>query len=231
MTSMRILDLTSEQKGPWVDSDGTSRYRLSKGSPLVRPWGRITGVVVHQTACVFGPLAEPEKRYRRALKVACHALAFRDRVVALPNPMQYYVHHANALSDTTLGLEVEGRYSGLLDDPDTIEREDLKTAWKGISDPITSDVIDTAREALRLLVEGARANGAPIQHVYAHRQSSPSRRSDPGQGLWKSVVLEYGCPKLGLKVHSYLNVFSKSNNGNGRPIPIEWDPSTGVGKY
>ena len=73
-----------------------------------RDMTKVTGGVIHQTACYFGPVKEPVLRHRRALRVACHALAFTDGCVAIPNPLDCYVHHAQAFNAYTLGLEIEG---------------------------------------------------------------------------------------------------------------------------
>ena len=65
----------------------------------------------------------------------------------------------------------------------------------------------------------------PIEFIWAHRQSSASRRSDPGQSLWQEVVLAYAVPVLGLKTQP-ARIW-----GDGRPIPVEWQPDGGVGPY
>lgn len=190
----------------------------------------IDGIVIHQTACSFGPSDDADRRHRRALGVACHALAFRDGAVVLANPLRWAVLHGNGLNDRSLGLEIEGLFSGLEDDPATIPNEAKATAWGGEPDVVTELLVTCARHALRELVERGRAEGMPIRYVWAHRQSSGSRRSDPGQTLWRRVVLEYGVPQLGLFAQPALVLASRSS-GPGRPIPKAWDPVAGVGRY
>ncbi len=224
--SIRVLDLRNEQPNP----PPGDHHQIVRGKVQMRDPAKVTGITVHQTACIFGPMAQPEVRYRRALNVAAHATAFNTRVVVLANPLRWNVWHGNGLNDSTLGLEIEGRFSGLLDNPATIEREDLRTAWGGIADPITPDIVETAREALRVLVELGRAEGMPLKYIYAHRQSSGTRRSDPGEGIWKEVVLEYACKVLGLQTKPALTMVSKKG-GPGRTIPLDWQPDGGVGKY
>ena len=217
---IEIIDLRSEQSVP------SPKSKVRRGKTLGRDPAQVTGVVLHQTACVFGvssaqlARAGGDRRLakaRRALNVSCHALAFRDGFVVLPNYLEYFLFHGNGFNSYTLGLEIEGKYPGVDSDP-------YGTTWGGAPTPLTGEIVDTARAALKHLVEEGRAAGMPLVDVYAHRQSSATRRSDPGEGLWRAVVLDYGVPILGLETHPAAKV------GSGRAIPSAWDPS-GVGKY
>ncbi len=91
-----------------------------------------------------------------------------------------------------------------------------------------SGVADANVQALALNVREGRKLGMPIEYVHAHRQSSATRRADPGEELWKRVVLEFGVPVLGLTTEPARTL--PGRNGDGRPIPLEWDPD-GVGSY
>jgi len=222
-----VLDLRAEQPNPPPPVRGKVKHKIYRGKVVRRDHSKITGVTVHQTACIFGPKNDLRARHRRALGVACHALAFgADRTVVLANPLDWYVYHGNLFNAYELGLEIEGHFPGLEDDPATTpRREDLATIWGGKApSKITTDTVDTAREALRLLVTLGREEGMPIEFIHAHRQSSGTRRSDPGQGLWKAVVLDYAVPVLGLKTQPWRAI------GEGRTIPKKWDPQ-GVGPY
>jgi hypothetical protein len=64
----------------------------------------------------------------------------------------------------------------------------------------------------------------PIEYIHAHRQSSGTRRSDPGEELWQKVVLEFAVPVLGLKTEPSRVL------KDGRPIPESWDLD-GSGAY
>lgn len=219
-----ITDLRSEQQNP----PKTVKHRLDKeGKVVVRDLAKITGVVIHQTGVVFGTSEQQIKaaggdkvlaKRRRALNVACHALAFREAEVGvvIPNPLAWYVNHGNAFNSYTLGLEVEGVYPGVL-------AKAAQTTWGGKPTPMLEATIDNAREALRYLVEEGRRQGAPIKNVFAHRQSN-NKPSDPGEELWRRVVLEYGVPVLGLEP-----VWNRKLD-DGRTIPVEWDPN-GIGRY
>lgn len=234
MASVPMVDMRAQQ------ALAHKKTRVRRGRTVMRDAVAITGVVIHQTAVRYG-VTEKQLRVaggnrqlalsRRALNVACHALAFRDGFFVATHPIRHFVLHGNGFNAYTLGLEIDGCYPGLRDDPSTIpRREDLETTWGGEPDAVTSTIVDTARAALRWLVETGRAEGCPIEHVYAHRQSSGKRKSDPGEELWARVVEEYAIPVLGLRAHHALAIDSKKS-GRGRPIPIQWSPAHGVGRY
>ena len=226
---IRHLDLCTEQKNPPPAKTAPSGKKVNicqtkLGKVVIRDPKKVIGIGIHQTACVFGPAADPEKRYRRALNVPCHALAFRDGVFATAFPLDWYVYHGNELNAFTLGLEIEGHYPGLPDDPATPRREDIQSTWGGKPTPFDDLAIETARAALKHLVEQGRAAGMPIQYVWAHRQANGQKPSDPGFEIWKHVVMEYGCTQLGLKTEC-----SRAWK-DGKQIPHSWDPSA-TGKY
>jgi hypothetical protein len=229
---IEVLDWRDRQTNPPALVRGKRKHLLAGGKVVVRDPKTITGIVIHQTACTFGPSDNAERRHARALGVACHALAFRDRTVVLANPLRWYVQHGNGFNDYSLGLEIEGRCSGLVDDPTTAPREDLETTWGGPPDDVTDDVVAAARVALDELVRRGREEGMPLEYVWAHRQSGPDRRSDPGEELWRRVVLEHAVPVLGLRTQPGLVVVSKKQKArkSPRPIPLAWDPA-GIGRY
>lgn len=211
--------IVNTSKTKWIrDAPGQRVERT-----VVRDPKSIVGICLHQTACVFGPLDKPEVRYRRALRVPAHVVAFRDGVYAQSAPLLWYLYHGNDFNDRTLGLECEGHYPGLLDDPTTPRREDEETTWGDNATPLTPEALATFRMALTHLVVQGRALGCPIEVIWAHRQSSSSRRSDPGQELW-SEVAEWGCRELGLRAQ-YADRFR-----DGYRIPRAWAPG-GVGEY
>lgn len=192
------------------------RSLVVRGATVMREPSTITGVVIHQMGVELG--VGPRRlleaggdadlaQMLRARDIPAHASVYREGWVVAPHPLAAYLHHANGLNATTLGLEVEGLYDGL----STGDRQ---------PDQLT---IDTARRALRWLVDTARAEGMPLEWLWAHRQSKRTRRADPGAGLWAALAT-YANEELGLVTRPDMVV------GDGRPIPTEWDPRS-VGRY
>lgn len=204
-----IVDLRHEQKagGP----DPKCGRRDQSGRLVMRDPKTITGICVHQTAVVFGAsssavlAAKGDRnlaRHRRALGVHAHVTAFQDGTGAIAYPLAAYVFHGNGLNAESVGLEIEGAYSGA----------------KSIGE-VPDGAVAAARELLERILDEGRKAGMPLRYIWAHRQSSPSRRGDPGAELWRRVVLEYAVPVLGLEMQP------TRTWGEGRPIPREWDPS------
>lgn len=241
-----ILDLLAEQPNPpplvrgkrkvrtrWQPSREQDRdLRPRPGGIYVveRNPEDVDTIVVHQTACTFGKAPDQPTRHHRALRVACHNLAFSDGVVVRANPLPWYVNHGNGFNARSLGLEIEGSFPGLLDDPDTPTREDLATHWGDDANitPLTDLLVETACLAIGDLVKRAGEWGAEIRYIVAHRQSSSTRRSDPGEEIWRRVVLGWAVPELGLQTQPALAL--GRGRKAGRPIPEAWDPD-GVGGY
>lgn len=221
------------------------KTRVRRGRTVVRDPRDVTGIVIHQTAVRYGldkkgvqlRASGGDRKLafaRRGLDVACHAIAFHEGLFAAVRPLEHFVLHGNRFNGFTLGLEIDGLYSGLLDDPETLpKREDIVTTPKGrIADVIGETILAAAKAALLwLFTEGARI-GMRIVDVFAHRQSSGTRRADPGEGWWRELVLGYAVKELGLRTHPelWLPSMLKGKPNNGRPICQEWDPA-GVGAY
>jgi hypothetical protein len=225
--AVRLFDLTPEQDNP------SPKSKVVAGKTVLRAPSAVNGIVLHQTACSFGVTAraiaaadgdEQLARARRALRMPYHAIAFRKGFVANANELRRYTYHANRLNGPTLGLAIEGLYSGLVDDPNTAPDEADRSTWGGDPQDVTEDVLRAGRFGLRFLVEEGRAIGMPIEFLYAHRQSNDKRRSDPGEELWRRLAIEYGVGVLGLTLRQDFTV------GRGRPVPVNWDPA-GVGTY
>jgi hypothetical protein len=217
------LDWRGEQTDPFPrkhKNDGSivATSRIVKGKTYSRDPKLVTGITVHQTACVFGP-ADQTKKHLRAMGIPAHAVAFRDGNYVITAPLPWYLYHGNELNGPTLGLEIEGMYPGLLDDSTTPKREDITTTWGGKPTPLDELTIATAQAALRFLVEEGRKAGMPIEFVYAHRQSNGGKPSDPGEGIWRAVVLDFAVPILGLKTRP------QQTFGDGKQIPALWEPS------
>lgn len=216
-----IYDLRDEQTDPPAVP---GKFKRKNGLVIRRDPSTVTGITIHQTAVKFGTApyqvaqAGGDERLslaRRSLRVACHVMSFHDGFIAWPNPLDWYVHHGNGFNAFELGIEIDGNYPGLIGG----------VTWNRKScTPVTDTLIQTARAGVELLVREGRRMGMPIEYIHAHRQSSITRRSDPGEAIWKHVVTEYAVPVLGLKTEPRRTI------GKGRPIPLDWDEQ-GVGKY
>jgi len=209
------------------------KSRIIGGRTVRRNHSVVYGITLHQMAIALKPSRAliREANGDRELALAMRGARVAAPICAFPGmfscsvPLDWYMYHGNRLNRPTLGIEVSGLFSGLLDDPDTPPREDLRTTWKGEPDELTDEIIAGARAAVRFAVIEGRSEGMPIQYAYAHRQSNGKKPGDPGEGLWRAVITEYAVPVLGLEPVYGFTV------DEGRPIPKEWDDLNGVGHY
>jgi peptidoglycan hydrolase-like protein with peptidoglycan-binding domain len=243
ITELKVYDLRDT---PWITGDDftqrtTKKFKRGRdGKPVVRDPSQVNGITIHQTAVPYGvkpyqinaagkslgynmknPSDEEKEEAerlalaRRSLQVACHVMAFRQGFVSIPNDMLWYVYHGNGWNSTELGIEIDGRFPGV---------EGGKTWNGGPATEVTDTLVRAACLGIEILVIEGRKAGMPIEYIHAHRQSSSTRRDDPGEELWKRVVLDFAVPILGLKTEPARAI------GDGRPVPKEWDPD-GVGKW
>lgn len=231
MPDVVLLDTAAAQPNPppRLIRAGSPRFRMAPGGHgkvLERDPATVDTICVHQTACVFGPASDPARRHDRAHDVPIHALAFRDGVLALPYPLTWRLNHGNEWNGRSLGIEIEGKYPGIGGEVPPYREGAALDGHDVSEDPTVLDelTIETARRGIAELITRGRALGMPITRIVAHRQSSASRRADPGQAIWRHVVLEYAVAVLGL-----LEVPTE-HVGDGSPIPPEWSPH-GVGHY
>lgn len=202
-----VIDLRAEQKPGGPDA---KCGKLSGGRLVMRDPASIDAVCLHQTAKFYGvapyqvQAAKGDRalaKHRRGLNVHAHVTSWNDGAFTAAYPLRAYVHHGNGANSRSLGLEIEGHYDGI--------------PGGKLGDP-TDLTIATAREALRWLVEAARAEGMPIRHILAHRQYSSSRRSDPGWKIWRDVGV-WSEEALGLTPLPTLT------DRDGAAIPKAWD--------
>ncbi|MEM7151549.1 MAG: N-acetylmuramoyl-L-alanine amidase [Myxococcota bacterium] len=218
LDAVKIYDLRSEQTSPHRDS------KQSNGRTLQRDVSTIDSIVIHQTGVKFGAeqyqidMAGGDRELalaRRSLTVACHVMAFHDGFLAWPTELSWHIYHANRLDGGSLGIEIDGNYPGLVGG---------KTNNGKDATYVTDAVVSAAQRGVKLLYEEGKKLGCPIEYIYAHRQLSGSRRADPGEELWRRVVLDYAIPVLGLKPRRDFTI------DKGRTIPTNWDPE-GIGSY
>lgn len=207
-TGIKVFNLISEQQ-PLIPRSKDVNGRVT----LMRTPKEVTGICVHQTAVNFGVTAKNLQKYvdrdlaeaHRYLDVPAHVCAMREGSLVVHAPAQAYLYHGNAFNADTLGYEIEGSYPGVFS-----SRNDKH-------DKLTSKVIETARKGIDLLMYMGSRAGMDIQYIYAHRQSSDTRRGDPGEEIWREVVLNYAVPQYNLQVRN------NHVRRDGRPIPSAWD--------
>lgn len=173
-----------------------------------RPWAQIDSIVLHQTACVLGE--EPRRWY----SIPIHIGVTRSGLVLWLNKFDVNLPHANGFNSRSIGIEIDGAFAGV--------EGDKKTFWAGgaIKEPmsISQAQIVSTREAVRFIVDICKLHGAMIRNIYAHRQSSADRVSDPGSKVWQEIAL-WAEKELALDAGGK-DGFAI---GGGRPIPKAWD--------
>jgi hypothetical protein len=136
--------------------------------------------------------------------VAYHWVALRNGDVLYNNPPQRYTYHGNRSNSFALGVAVEADLPGR-----EVDRRDTHTT-------VDEHLVATGQAALRLAVTTGRELGAPLTHVTAHRCFSMTRAGDPGEAVWRRIVLPV-CGELDLTVdHDLVD--------GGRHLPVDWDP-------
>ncbi len=168
---------------------------------------KIHGVVIHQTGCW---MSNDESTWERT---RCHCGITRSGDVLLTHPFDWGIGHAQDLSGPAIGIEIAGNFPGLIGKN--------YTWWKSGGGPHEfTEAQEKACDVLfGIIKEEFERMGVVWTKVYAHRQSSDQRESDPGEEIWKKVALKWqkdlgaddGGPEYCV--------------GSGKPIPKEWNES------
>jgi len=175
-----------------------------------REWATITGITLHQTATELGVVPT---RYKN---VRCHLAVPKNGRVVLVNGLNQIVYHGNAFNSHTVGIEIDGHFEGVEGDP--------KTYWRPKQQPnrrplvVTPEQVEATKKAIEWVLATVHTHGGKIQNIFAHRQSSKSRPSDPGSRVWNEIGL------WAQRVYGLTDGGDKYCLG-GYPIPKEWDPS------
>jgi N-acetyl-anhydromuramyl-L-alanine amidase AmpD len=182
-----------------------------------RSWKAVTGVCLHQTACVLG------ERPQRWNTVGCHVGITRSGKVIWLHDFEEVVVHGHGWNAQTVGIEIDGTYAGI--------EGNLKTFWRPKDDPNrkpqspTPQAIEAVKATVRWICAEVARHDGKVKVLVAHRQSSKNRQSDPGSALWQAVALP---------LHKELGLTDGGKGfklGTGYPIPEAWNPAyTGV-KY
>lgn len=226
---MKFLDWRDQQPNPpeqWMRAPARSpKALIERGRVVERNLLEVTGITLHQTACLYAVSKAQvaraggdrwRARNLRGQAIPAHGVVFQDGTAIANAPLSWYLYHANGLNRSTLGIECEGKYHG-----PSIKKE------------VPASQIEATRFMLEWLVATARRDGATnLEFVYAHRQSNGSKPGDPGAELWHEVVVAFAVPVLGMKVrYDFVEPPTKHTKTKmGRPIPREWDPN-GAGPY
>ena len=217
---LKVVDLSSQQVEPPVFEP--AHHRIVRGKKREfdrverRKVNQIDGIVIHQTGCPFGVTSGQIKaaggdpilaKHKRALGIAAHMTAFNTGYAVLAHPLDWYVFHANTLNARSLGIEIEGLYPELVGDKELL----------------VGPLLDAAKDGLTYLVQKGREQKMPLKWVWAHRQSSLTRPADPGEEVWRKLVLEFAMPTLGL-------VSQPEFISGGKTLPVEWRPAKSGGR-
>lgn len=187
-------------------AQASSRYVYGR-----RPWSKITGICLHQTACNMG------ERLERYDGIGAHFVVTRAGKVLWMHALDLLVAHGNGWNNQCVGIEVDGLYAGVAGDPSTTWN-DPSTPHREVAQTLTAEAAESARQLIRWIVEEIKRGGGACTKLVAHRQASDSRRDDPGSEIWQQVALplhaELGMDDggVGFKI------------GDGLPIPEAWDP-------
>jgi len=188
---------------------GVNRAWTGDGKNVVR------GVMLHQTGCYM-----PES-YDVWRKINAHCGVTRKGTVILMFPFEMLIWHGNGLTRPTIGIEIAGLLRGV--------EGRSNTHWPPSATPneLLDIQVKAANVLLTIIEEEFAKQGGRWQVIYAHRQSSNMRMSDPGEAVWKRIGLPWlertgatcgGIPELGSSsAHDEYCV------GNGMPIPAEWN--------
>lgn len=201
-----------------TEAQATIQKKPRWAQPGVRPWSKITGVCLHQTACEMG---ENDARYDN---INVHFVVCRSGKILWMYDLTALLAAANRWNDQTVSIEVDGLYAGLEDDPSTVKvNEAMRTTWDDPSTPfretpqkVTPEAMESTRQLVRWIVAEVERHGGKVGVLVAHRQSSGNRESDPGQAIWQEVAIPL------------LAELELSDGGpgfqldDGRGLPDEW---------
>jgi peptidoglycan hydrolase-like protein with peptidoglycan-binding domain len=195
--STRILET------PLIDiTEKTGKFR--KGT---RDWTEIDGIVLHQTGI---RMTNSAKRFE-TLRAHIGIIRKPSRIV-LVNPLDAYMHHAGRpFNSTKIGIEVNGLFLGVEGNRRTLPHRDKSLD----NDYLLESDIQAIKDAVNFCRDEVAKHGGSCRYLYAHRQSSATRRADPGSLIWGAVApwaREQG-------MTTPLNELY----GKGRRIPRQWD--------
>ncbi len=209
-----VADKLSGFASKIVDRRGAASQKHVYGK---RDWSKVTGICLHQTACVLG---ENPPRWDT---VGCHVGVTRSGKVIWLHDFNKLVVHGNQWNTQTVGIEIDGMYEGV--------EGDIKTFWRPKDQPNlqpqrpTEEQMAAVRDLIRFICSEVTKHGGHVRALVAHRQASENRRNDPGSAIWKRVALPMSEE---LDLNDGGPGFKLST---GYPIPEAWDPKRKGYKY
>jgi len=211
---MTLTDLAAYAGGSAMSNiiDRTTKHPKPKLYERQRDWSDIWGVTLHQTGCKLS------NRHGRWDTLNAHIGVLSDGTVILCNALTDMIWHAQGLSHKTIGIEINGNHEGILGNRSTL--------WTKGGGPhtLTDQQVAACHDVLfPWLVEQFEAAGVPWSNVHAHRQSSSTRRSDPGSEIWQRVAMPWLVKLTDLGMGERGDGGPLFKVGSGRPIPHDWN--------
>lgn len=182
-----------------------------------RDWSKVTGICLHQTACVLG------ERPARWDTVGAHLGVTRQGKAIWIHDFDRLIVHGNGWNAQCVGIEIDGMYAGI--------EGDERTLWKPKDDPgrksqlPTPEAIETTIRMIEWVKERIEQHGGKLKALVAHRQASKDRQADPGSAIWKAIALPM------IEKHGFTDGGPGFKLGTGYPIPEAWDPKKKGYKY
>ena len=177
----------------------------------MRSWKSVDAIVLHQTAYLMDSVAA-----WRTLRA--HVGVPRDmNAFYVVNPLNGLMWHANSFNGRSVGIEVSGNFCGM--------KGNRRTWWRpqtGFSEhrhgphELSEQQAEATRMAIRHICDEVARHGGAITHIFAHRQASKDRISDPGEEIWGQCG-EWARRELGLSSGP-----SGYHVGSGYPLPAAW---------
>lgn len=180
--------------------------------PKRRSWGATRGITLHQTACWLG---ERPERYDH---IGAHFAITRRATILWMADLDRVVFHGNGFNNQCVGIEIDGLFAGVDGDPRTVW-DDPSTPHREEAMVPTGPQLQAARDLIGWIKATVVENGGELEVLVAHRQSSETRRNDPGSAVWREVALPM------MLLHGLSDGGPGFKIGGGRPIPELWDAS------
>ncbi len=210
-----------------------------------RTWASITGITLHQTSTCFlmadangfADMAKLDHAVKRVAGIGVHGVVLRNGQGVWTHDLNQRCPQAQqAFNRSDIGIEIDGWFAGL--------EGDLRTFWKPESRPNRVPMkelkcqTEAALAMCRFFINEVARHGGRIKHIHAHRQTSKTRVSDPGQLVWQTIAvplmeefgLDFGWE--GIPQEDFVVPNKKhrrgilwTSKGPVRPIPRQWDPN------